>query len=1103
MNCPYCQIENSKTSKFCHECGARLLMFCDFCGYENHPDEKICGDCGRVLEKGFKKRDVSSRIESERKNVTVLFTDISGYTQLSEMLDPEEVKEITHKIFNGITGIIAKYEGFIERVFGDEVLAYFGVPRSYEDHPLSALLAAVEIHDHVKAMSLEFKEKTGQTLRMHTGVNTGLVVTGNTDINKGQDGFSGQTINIASRLVDLAGADEILIGSNTFHKTAKHIISEAVSPVGRDLKNFEGSIYRVIGLSNCSGFAGNLETKLTSFVGREHELGLLLDFFEQSQTGRPLWVSIVSNSGEGKSRLLYEFRKTLTTLNADYFEGKCFSFHLNTAYSPIINLLKDNFNIQESDDDFAIKRKVEKSLARLGLSDSNHTPYILQLLSVKDSIKNKYPLNFEELKDRIVLVTRQMLISGSKIKPIIIAVEDLHWIDKSSENFLQEMLKDLPATKVLFIFTYRTEYSPPWKGMPQTYEINLKPLNNRDTRIMVQNLLGTKRLESDLEKLLLEKTRGVPFFIEEFTKSLIDKQEIKRKGDSSHLVKDLKNLEIPSTIQDLISARIDSLPKGAKELLQKGSVAGRAFNYEIIMRLTGFSEEKLLMYLSLLRDAQFLHLNTTSQNEQYQFKHSITQEVAYSGMLISKRKKIHDHVATVIETLYAYKIDQFFEILAHHYSTSGNTGKAYQYLILAGKKATLNYSHQEAFHFFKSAAEVAGKGVERREGKEKKIEAFKLSLVPMVRLGYPPDSLKILNEGMYLSKEINDEKSLATFYDLIGNYYTAKGRDPFLGIEYSEKCLTISEKIKDFGLLARVSRGLCGAYIVVGEPRKSANLAGKVIDILEQQERKPDFPTRELSVLPVLKALLAHSHGWLGDFVEAEKWAEKTLSLRQNPENYHDLAYIHFLCGYLYVHSGEGKKSIEHFNKCIRYSEEGKVVLWIGLGWTGLGMGYFFLGDLKSAKKWISKGIKFQKELNIPYYLSFHLLALGLVSYSSKELSRAEYFLENALKLSVKYGEKWVEGVSKTFLGNILIQLKKTGTTVEEAEAFIREGIEILNEREILPWSTIGHFLLGQSYALNGNIKKTTEALKKAEGLFNEMNMKYWLNLTRKALLVI
>lgn len=1100
MKCPNCQTENLRPGKFCRECGTRLVKVCEGCGHENLAHDDHCGACARPLRGGLELKDRRSQIESERKNVTALFSDLSQYTRLIEKLDPEEVKEIIHQIFSNITGIIAKYEGFVERVFGDEVLAYFGVPRSCEDHPLRAILAAREIHDLVKCMSLEFEEKTGQTLRMHTGINTGLVVTGNTDVTRGHDGFSGQMINMASRLADMAGPDEILIGPATFHKTESHFIFEPVTLETADSENDRTAVYRVVGMRNDSMFDLGPENKLTPFVGRELELDILQRFFKQVQSGLPLAVSIVSKPGEGKSRLLNEFRNTITGQNVTFLEGKCYSFHSNTAYYPIINLLQRKFDIHELDGNSVITQKIKKGFKSLGLRDPSSIPYLLQLFSGKDIIKTKFQLNLEELKDRIADVVRQMVIGSSEEQVTVIALEDLHWIDKSSEEYLEEMLRDLPDAKVLFIITHRAEYLPPWRAMRQIRRIDLKPFTKQESLAMARHLLETKHLASDLESLILNKADGVPFFIEEFIRTLLDRNGIERKGENCRLAKGIQSMAIPLTIQDIISARIDALPKGAKDLIQKGAVAGKVFNYDLLKMVADAPEKDLLIYLSVLRQSQLLYLKRFDRQVQYHFRHALTQEVAYAGMLVSRRKEIHSKVAVALEKIHHRKLDPIYEVLAHHYSKSADIDKAHRYLVLSGKKATASYSNWEAYHFFKSAAELFSAMQDNDESKTKKIEALKLAIIPMVRLGYPEDSLRLLNEGADLAKGINDSKSLANFYDLIGNYYTAKGGDPLIGIKYSEKCLSEVEKIGDHELLARVSRGLCGSYIVLGEPSKSANLARKVIDILEQKRSQTDWPVEGTSVLAVLKALFAHSQGWLGNFREGKRWAEKALLEGQHTDNFYDLAYIHFLCGYLYVHSGEGKKVIELLDRCIHYCEEGKVVLWLGLGWSGLGMGYFFAGDLKSARKYILKGTKLQKDSNIPYYLSFHILALGLVSYEAKELKQAKLYLEDSLKFSQQYREKWIEGVSKIFLGSIASKQKKKDSGVEKAESSIRQGIDILSQRKVLPWATVGYFLLGEFYADNGNMKNALANLNRAESLFKEMNMDYWLNKTRKIL---
>jgi len=1071
------------------------------CGYENFSDDKFCSNCGEQLARVPKNiKQTAAKIESERKNVTVLFSDISGYTHITKQMDPEEVKEITHRIFDKISWIVGKYDGFVERVFGDEVLVYFGVPKSYEDHPVRAILAAMEIHSMVEAMSHELEEKTGRQLRMHTGINTGLVVTGNTDARKGKDGFAGQAINIASRLVDLAGPGEILAGSDTYRRAAAYFNFEFVKPEMIGGTNENIAIYRVIDTRNKGAmFEKAIEQGPTPFAGRDTELLFLQDCFKQFQTDRSTAVSIVAKSGIGKSRLLYEFRNIWANQNVTFLEGKCLSYQRNTPYHSVIDILKSIFDIRVDDRNADIKGKIKKGLKILGLGEASNIPYVYQLLSVKSRMTEGLSLNLEEIKGRIVEVFSKIIIKSAKIKPLIIAIEDLHWIDMSSEEFFEKLLKvkEISDARVMFLFTYRTQYTPPWKNTPFIYEVSLNPLDKQESLLIMESLLGTKDLEVDLENLILEKTSGIPFFIEELIKSLIDRKEIERKGRKYQLVKDLRRVEIPSTIRDVITARMDSLPKVTKELLQKASVVGKEFSYNIIKEVTGLPDEILQTHLSILIKSQLLYLEPYRKSQHF-FRHSLIQEVAYTTMLIRKRIETHNKAGMVLEKHYYKKLDQFYELLANHYSKGENIEKAYQYLILSGKKAASRYSNWEAFHFFKSAAEVFNEISENRLGKREKIEALKFAVIPMIHLAYPRDSFRILMKGAELSKELGDIKSLAKFHDIIGNYYTIKGGDPLLGIEHSEKCFDVAEKSRDLEIICKAARGLCGSYIVVGEPLKSAALSEKVINLIENAQIQREHHDGKSLPISVLYALYGHSQGWLGNFEEGKQWAENALLTGRSEVNYYDLAYIYLLYGYIHMHSGDGKNVIKKFEKCIRYCDKGKVVTWIGLGWTGLGMGYFFSGDLKLAKKYMMKGLKIQKDSKIPYYLSFHLLALGLASFYSGKLGHARRYFNDSLEWSKRYGEKWIEGVSKIYFGRIITKTNKY--RVEKIEEFIIDGIRILTERKITPWSSIGYYILGEFYADNCYPERAVENLKKATEMFMEMRMDFWLSRAQKAL---
>jgi class 3 adenylate cyclase len=696
MKCANCKTENPEMHKFCRECGEKLLPVCPRCGYKNLHRDKYCGECGRRLEEPSGARKKVWATESERKHVTVLFSDLVGYTAMTEKLDPEEVKEIMSRIFREIAKVVAKYEGFIERFVGDAVMAIFGVPKAHEDDGIRAIKAAREIHARVEALGPQFEERVGKPLAMHSGINTGLVVTGEINLEKGTHGIIGDVINLASRIGGVAKTGEILVGLNTYRQAAGYFIFERLGPKRVKGKGEPVNVYRVIAPSTRrTRFDVSAEQGLTPLVGRERELELLLEGFERSKEGRGQAFSIVSEAGMGKSRLLYEFRKAVANEDVTFLEGKCLSYSRGVAYNPVIDILKSNFDIREGEREREIREKIKIGLKILGVDESLTLPYLLALLSVKDSGIDKMPISPEEKKDRTIEALRRIVLRGSGIRPLILAVEDLHWVDKSSEEISKYLLESIPGASVLLLFTYRPEYVPVWGVKSYHNQLNLIRLSNRDSLEMMAHILGTKDIQMDLREMILEKTEGVPFFIEEFIKSFKDLKIIEIK-DKYYLAKDLQDLTIPTTIQDVIMARVDSLPEGAKEVLQTGSVIEREFSYELVKVVTGLSEQELLHHLSVLTDSELLYERGIYPQSTYIFNHALTRDVVYDSILIKIRKKLHGEIGNAIEELYKENIDEHSGVLAEHFIESENYEKAAEYSRLAARKAQKAASYRDA-----------------------------------------------------------------------------------------------------------------------------------------------------------------------------------------------------------------------------------------------------------------------------------------------------------------------------------------------------------------------------------------------------------------------
>ncbi len=725
MKRPKCQADNREGIKFCEECGAKMELKCPKCGAEILLRKKYCGECGhdlslpskpipkeltfeeklakiqRYLPKDLTQKILAQRdrIEGERKQVTVMFCDMEGYTSLTEKLGSEEMYSVMDQVYEILIHKVHDYEGTVNELTGDGIMALFGAPIALEDAPQRAIRSALAIHREINKFSDQLKsEKRMPSIKMRIGIHTGPVVVGalGNDL-RVEFKAVGDTVNLASRMEGLAEPGTTYVTEDTFKLTEGFFRFEALGEKRVKGKEELVKVYQVIAPSTRrTRFDVSAERGLTPFVGRERELELLLDGFERAKAGKGQAFSIISEAGCGKSRLLYEFRKAVVNEDVNFLEGKCLSYSRGAAYHPVIDILKSNFDIQEGEGDQEIREKVKKGLELMGVDEASTLPYLLELLSVKDSGIDLIPMSPEARKDRINEAIKRIVLKGSEVRPLIIAFEDLHWIDKSSEDVVKNHLESIPGSKVLLIFTYRPEFVHTWGAKSYHNQLTLHRLSNKESLEMLTSILGTREIEKSLEEIILEKTEGVPFFIEEFIKSLKDLKIIERKENAYQLSKGIQKLAIPSTIQDVIMARVDSLPERAKEVLQTGSVIEREFSYPLINRVTGLPEKELLSHFSILKDSELLYERGIYPQSNYIFKHALTREVVYDSILAKRKKKLHEEIGNAIEELYKDSLSEHYEVLSEHYFLSENYSKCAEYSRLTGRKAEKAASFNDA-----------------------------------------------------------------------------------------------------------------------------------------------------------------------------------------------------------------------------------------------------------------------------------------------------------------------------------------------------------------------------------------------------------------------
>jgi class 3 adenylate cyclase len=759
MKCPNCHFENPDTQKFCGQCGSKLEKVCPNCGSNNPAEYKFCGECGqnltlpsepaykelsfdqkiekiqRYLPKGLAEKIWAQRdrVEGERKQVTVMFCDMEGFTKLTEEIGPEEAYTIMDKVYEILIHNVHDYEGTVNEMTGDGIMALFGAPVALEDAPQRAIRSSFAIHREMTKFSDQLKQEKKDVLpvKMRIGIHTGPVVVGTVG-NDLRVEFKavGDTVNLASRMEEQAQPGTTYITEDTFKLTEGLFRFEGLGQ--RVIKGKEKPVntYRAIAPSTMrTRFDVSAERGLTPLAGRERELELLLDGFERCKVGRGQAFSIIAEAGVGKSRLLYEFRKAVAHEDVTFLEGRCLSYSRAVAYHPLIDILKANFDIHEGNGDFEIREKIKRGLSMLGADEASTLPYLLELLAVKDSDIDQISMSPEAKKDRIVEAFKQIALKGSEVRPLILAFEDLHWIDKSSEELLKYVLESIPGAGILMIFTYRSEFVHTWGAKSYHSQIMLNRLSNRESLIMASHILDTQEPDEDLEEFILEKSEGVPFFIEELIKSLKDLKIIERENNRYRITKDIKEVTIPATVQDVIMARVDSLPEGTKGLLQIISAVGRESSYDLIKRVTGLTENELLPQLSVLKDSELLYERGIYPQSTYIFKHALTQEVAYNSLLLKRKREVHEKIGRDIESLYPDRLEEYCELLAYHFKNSAASENAVKYLELASQKAARVNAMEEANTYFDEAMELLDNLPESEENRQVRISL-------LVNLGY-------------------------------------------------------------------------------------------------------------------------------------------------------------------------------------------------------------------------------------------------------------------------------------------------------------------------------------------------------------------------------
>ncbi len=839
MKCLRCQQENPPQAKFCLECGTVLALKCAVCGTELPAGAKFCLECGQSVsaQPAIATRFISpetytpkhlaekiltskSALEGERKQVTVLFADIKGSMELLADRDPEEARKILDPVLEHMMEAVHRYEGTVNQVMGDGIMALFGAPLAHEDHAVRACYSALRMQESVEKYAESIQRTEGIPIQIRVGVNSGEVVVRSIGSDLKMDYTAvGQTTHLAARMEQMAMPGSIMITADTLQLAEGYVQVKSLGPVNVKGLTEPVEVYEVTGVgATRSRLQAAAARGFTRFVGRDTELETLRRALDKAGSGHGQVVALVGEPGVGKSRLFWEFAHSRRTVDWLILESGSVSYGKATAYLPVIDLLKAYFAIEDRDDVRKIREKVTGKLLTLDKSLEPTLPAFLALLDLKleDQVwqSSDPPLR----RQRTLEAIKRLLLRESQIQPLLLVIEDLHWIDSETQSFLDSLIESLPTARLLLLVNYRQEYQHGWGSKTYYSQLRIDPLPPESAEELLQALLGSDSSLAPLKKLLIERTEGNPFFIEESVRTLVETKLLVGERGNYRLARPLESTQVPATVQAVLAARIDRLTLDEKRLLQSAAVIGKDVPLALLQAIAAQSEEEVRRGLIQLQAAEFLYETSLFPDIEYTFKHALTHEVAYGTLLHDRRRALHTRIVEITEQLYRDRLGEQVERLADHAVRGEVWDKAVMYLREAGTKALSRSANLEAVAYFTRALEVV-ETLPLSDEREKQELALLLALGPALQStkGFgAPEIEPVYLRARELCQQVGETSQL--FPVLWGLWLLHLQRGELqTARDLATQLFSLGQRLRDAGLLLEAHHAMWANSFFLGE----------------------------------------------------------------------------------------------------------------------------------------------------------------------------------------------------------------------------------------------------------------------------------------------
>ncbi|MCK5391864.1 MAG: tetratricopeptide repeat protein, partial [Deltaproteobacteria bacterium] len=919
----------------------------------------------------------------------------------------------------------------------------------------------------------ELKKGSDIDFKIRVGINTGMVVVGNIGDDLKMDYTAlGDTVNLASRMEQMAEPGSITIAEDTYKMAKEYFKFEPMGPTRVKGKKKPVKAYKVIESKEREKTRIEIskEQGFTKFIGREREIEVLRDSFIKSKEGLGQVVTIVGDAGIGKSRLLYEFESLLEDENILYLEGRCISYGKSISYLPILDIIKKRFRIDKLDTEITIRKKIEKGIGDINPNLEVGIPFLYDILSIEsDDHTILKSLDVRDKRRKTLEAIKNILLADSALRPIVVVIENLHWIDNASEEFLTFLIDNIPSSNIMLILTSRPGYKAKWGE--KSYHIQVAPSRLSDTEVeeMIGSILDGKNVTKALNILVADKSDGIPFYIEEIIKSFIEAGIIVEGEGGYDVSKAIAEMDVPDTIQDIIMARIDRLEENHKRTIQYASVVGKDFSYKLLKELMEIGDE-LQDYLTNLKASELVYEKSMFPDLEYRFKHSLTQEVAYNSLLIKRRKELHGKIGEIIEDLYGDKLEENYELLAYHYVRSTKDEKAFDYLTLAGDKSSKIYSTEDAIGYYEEALKRLDKMPDTRANKEKRVDIF-IKQARVIRLmGRFKGHIKTLEKNLPIVEELGDKDRIADYYFKLGFYYSVLG-DLNNAIKYCTKSIELAELTGNERIMGLALPRLGVSYWYKGEPNKGIQFARKAINIMEKLGDQY-WLARSYQILGCL-------YWMLGEWDKSIDCMQKLLERSKEISDVNLLSLAYWSLAWTYLSKGDFEVGIDYSKKCLDMSP---TPLFTVFGTGYIGLGYYKKGELDKSIDYLEKALQQANDFGLGHQHTEFGLYLAEAYSSTNKKDQALKIANDNLEIVKHSGYKYWEGVYYRFLGELCVE-----SEFKKAKKHIEDSIKILKKVGAKNELAKSYLSLGKLYKENDEKEKAKKYVTQALHIFEKL----------------